>query len=165
MQPPSTVKGVKRYLGMCLFYHKHIPNFAKIAALLNNLNRKETKFLWTEECQNFFTILTKLLSDAPVLVKTNISQSFLVTTDASNKHVGGVLSQIQQNGSNMPVGYFSKKLNIAESRYSTTDQEALGVVLTCRNFHHCLWGAKFTILTDQQPLSSIFFFFKERVPE
>ena len=44
MQSPSTVKRVRRYLGMCSFYRKHIQNFAKLAAPLNNLTKKNTKF-------------------------------------------------------------------------------------------------------------------------
>ena len=155
MQPPSTVKGVRCHLGMCSFYRKHIQNFAKLAAPLNNLTKKETIFVWTEECQHSFTTLKQILSDAPVLVKADLTQPFIVTTDASNTHVGGVLSQIQPDGSNKPIDYFSKKLNATESRYSATDREALGVVLICRNFHHYLWGSKFSIFTDHQPLTSI----------
>ena len=40
--------------------------------------------------------------------------------------------------------------------YSTTDREALAIVLACRRFHHFLWGTVFTIHTDHQPLVSVF---------
>ena len=39
---------------------------------------------------------------------------------------------------------------------SATDKEALVVLLTCRHFHHELWGTKFTIVTDHNSLTSIF---------
>ncbi len=39
MKPPTTVKEVRRFLGMCGFYRKHVPQFAKIAAALTNLTR------------------------------------------------------------------------------------------------------------------------------
>ncbi len=83
-------------------------------------------------------------------------QPFNVTTDACNTQVGGVLSQTQSDGETKPLGYFSKKLNSTENRYSTTDKEALVVVLVCRHFHHYLWDIKFTILTDLQLLTNIF---------
>ncbi len=70
--------------------------------------------------------------------------------------IGDVVSQTQTDGETKPVGYFSKKLNSIEGRYSATDEEALAVVLACYHFHHYLWGTKFTILTDHQPLTSIF---------
>ncbi len=44
----------------------------------------------------------------------------------------------------------------AESRYSTTDREALAIVLACRQFQHYLYGTKFTIRTDHQPIVSVF---------
>ncbi len=155
MSPPKTITEVRRYLGLCGFYRKLIPNFSKIAAPLHNLTKKNVEFLWTPECQDSFQTLKSTLPIAPVLVKADATQHFLVTTDASSTHVGGVLSQIQPNDSNKPIGYFSKKLSPTEARYSATDREALGVVLTCRNFHHYLWGNKFTIITGHQPLTSI----------
>ena len=156
MKPPQTVKEVRGFLGMCGFYRRHIPDFAKVAAPLTNLTRSKVEFHWSPECESAFQQLKSLLTQAPVLVRADITQPFIVTTDASNTHVGAVLSQIQTDSSNKPIAYFSKKLQAAESRYSATDKEALGVVLACRNFHHYLWGNKFNIVTDHQPLVSVF---------
>ncbi len=149
MKPPTKVKEVRRFLGMTRFYRKHIHNYAKIATPLTNLTRKTHTFKWTDQCHTVFETLKEYLS------KAQPHQIFIVTTDASNKHVGGVLSQTQNDGEIKPLGYFSKKLNLTEGRYSATDKEALAVVLACRHFHHYLWGTKFTILTDHQPLTSI----------
>lgn len=156
MKPPTKVKEVRRFLGMAGFYRKHVPNFAKIATPLTNLTKKTQLFKWTEQCQHSFEILKECLARAPILARAQTNQPFFVTTDASNSHVGGVISQTQSDGNIKPLGYFSKKLNPTESRYSATDKEALAVVLVCRHFHHYLWGSKFTILTDHQPLTSIF---------
>ena len=156
MHPPKTVKEVRSYLGMCGFYRKHIPEFAKIAVPLYNLTKKNVDFIWTKECQTSFEALKTSLIQAPVLVRADVTKPFIVTTDASQTHVGGVLSQIQEDGSDRPIGYFSKKLKPPESRYSTTDREALAIILTCRHFHHYLWGTKFIIYTDHRPLTSIF---------
>ncbi len=93
-------------------------------------------------------------------MKAQPHQPFILTTDRcySNTHVGSVLSLTQTDGETKPLGYFSKKLNSTENWYSATDKEALAVVLACHHFHHYLWATKFTILTDHQPLTSIFFF-------
>ena len=156
MKPPTKVKEVRRFLGMTGFYRKHVPNFAKLATPLTNLTRKTEQFAWTKPCQTAFEALKDCIAKAPVLVRAQTGQPFIITTDASNTHVGGVISQTQIDGDVKPLGYFSKKLNSPESRYSATDKEALAVILTCRHFHHYLWGTKFTILTDHQPLTSIF---------
>ncbi len=140
MKAPTTVREVKRFLGMCGFYRKHVPSFAKIAAPFTNLTRTRTTFSWTEESQQAFEQLKACLMEASVLVKAQVDQHFILTTNACNSHVGGVLSQIQPDGSNQPTSYFSKKLNPRETRYSATDKEALAVVLAYRNFPHYLWG-------------------------
>ncbi len=54
MKPPTSVKEVRRFLGMCGFYRKHVPNFAQIAAPLTNLTRNTVEFAWTEKCQEAF---------------------------------------------------------------------------------------------------------------
>ncbi len=136
MKAPTTIKEVRRYVGMCGFYRKHATSFAKIAARFINLTRARTTFSWTEESQQAFEQLKACLMDSPVLVKAQVDQPFILTTDASNNHVGGVLSQIKPDGSNQPNGYFSKKLNPCETCYSAEDKEALAVVLACSNFHH-----------------------------
>ncbi len=111
-----------------------------IATPLTNLTKKKKKkkktIKWNDQCQTTFQTLKKHLSKAPVLVRAQPHQPFIVTTNASNTHVGGVLSQTQNDGETKPLGYFSTKLNSTEGIYSVTDKEALAVVLACRHFHH-----------------------------
>ena len=151
MKAPTTVKEVRRFLGMCGFYRRHVPSFAKVATPLTNLTRARSDFRWTEACQSAFETLKACLVSAPVLVKARVNEPFIVTTDASNTHVGGVLSQVQADGANKPIGYFSKKLSPCESRYSATDKEALAIILTCQNFRNYLWGIRFTVMTSSAP--------------
>ncbi len=92
MKPPTNDKGVRSFLGMCGFYRKDIPSFPKIAAPLTNLTRKNIEFKWTERCQEAFAELKSRLAQAPVIVRADVHQPFIVTTDASGTHVGGVLS-------------------------------------------------------------------------
>ncbi len=162
MKPPTKVKEVRRFLGMTGFYRKHIHNYANFATPLTNLTRKTQTFKWTDQCQTAFETLEEYLSKAPVLVRAQPHQSFILTTNASNTHVGGVLSQTQNDGETKPLGYFSKKLNSTEGRYSATYKEALAVILACCHFHHYLWGTKFTILTDHQPLTSKYIYKKKK---
>ncbi len=160
MKAPTTVKEVRRFLGICGFYIKHVPSFAKIASPLTNLTRAHTIFKLTDNyCQQAFEALRERLNQAPILVKAQVEHQFILTTYASDTHVSAVLSQVQidgKNWKNKPVGHFSKKLNSCESRYSATDKEALAVVLECQHYHHYLWGNKFSIVIDHQPLTTIF---------
>ena len=155
MKSPTTVKEVRRFVGMCSFYRRHIDKFSQILSPLTNLTRKNQIFKWTDECQHSFQLLKNKLTKAPILKKANMNQDFVLETDASSTHVGAVLMQYEGKEPQV-IGYFSKKLRPTEVRYSTTDREALAVVLSCRNFHHYLWGVRVLIRTDHQPLVSVF---------
>ncbi len=82
MKAPTTIKEARCFLGMCRFYGKHVPSFT-------SLPRAQTTFSWTEESQQAFEQLKACLMDAPVLVKAQVDQPFILTTD--NSHVGRVL--------------------------------------------------------------------------
>ena len=56
MQPPTTPKQVRAFLGLVGYYRKFIKGFAKIAKPLTLLTRQQVKFDWTlEHHANFFT--------------------------------------------------------------------------------------------------------------
>ncbi len=156
MKPPTNVREVRRFLCMRGFYRKHVPSFAMVATPLTNLTISNTVFALTEECEKSFEHLKNNLVNASILVKFQVNQPFILTTYASDTHVGGVLSQLQSDGANKSVGYFSKKLNPCDTRYSATDKQALAIVLACRNFQNYLRGTRFTVVTDHQPFNSIF---------
>ncbi len=141
---------------MAGFYRKHIGKLSALAAPLTDLTRKKQPFKWDETCQHAFEEIKSRLVSSPVLVKANLSQQFVLETDASQHHVDAVLLQYDEKGLPRTIGYFSKKLKPVEVRYSTTGREALAIVLACRQFNHYLWGAKFVIRTDHQPIVSVF---------
>ncbi len=83
-------------------------------------------------------------------------EQFILEKDASQHHVAAVLLQYDDEGLPRAVGYFSKKLKRIEVRYSATDMEALAIVLACRQFHQYLWGTRFVIRTNHQPITTVF---------
>lgn len=107
------------------------------------LLKKDTKFLW------------KKLLDEPILQYPDFSNSFILTTDACNVGVGGVLSQMKNN-EDLPVAYYSRTLSNAETRYSTTEKELLAVINSVEHFRPYLYGKKITIFTDHRPLQWLF---------
>ena len=55
-----------------------------------------------------------------------------------------------------PIGYSSRALRDYEKRYAQIQKETLSVVFGVECFHEYLYGHKFTISNDYQPLKSIF---------
>ncbi len=156
MKPPSSVKETRRFLGMGRFFRKHIEKFSKIAAPLADLACKKRSFEWTEDCHHVFEEIQSKFVSLPILVEANLSRHFVLETDASQHHVAAVLLQYDEKGLPRTIGYYSRKLRPAEVRYSSTDKEALAIVLACRQFNHYLWGTKFVIGTDHQPIVPVF---------
>ncbi len=53
-----------------------------------------------------------------------------------------------------PIGFVSRTLTAAEKNYSQLEKEGLAVVFGVKKFHKYLYGHKFVICTDHQPLLS-----------
>ena len=155
MPAPRNVKEVRRFLGMCSFFRRHIKGFASIAAPLSSLTRKDKTFAWDESCNSAFNQLKQALITAPVLRRPDFSQPFEIHSDASGVAIGGCLIQREDNNPH-PVAYFSRKLRGPEVRYSAVDAEALAVVEAVRAFNPYIYGRKFEIFTDHRALCYIF---------
>lgn len=157
---PTTVKGVRGFLGFANFYRKFIPGFSQIARPLNELTQKDVSFRWTPGCQTSFEVLKRAFAEEPVLASFDPERTTIVETDSSGYNVGGVLSQYDLDGNLRPCGYFSKRNSPAECNYEIHDKELLAIV-------RCLeaWDAElrslqeFTVLTDHKNLE---YFFRSR---
>jgi len=62
--------------------------------------------------------------------------------------VGAVLSQLDEEGKECPLAYYSQKLLPQEQRYSTVEKECLAIKLAVEHFKLYLLGKPFTIHTD-----------------
>ena len=153
-QVPETKKQVRAFLGLTGYYRKFIPNYARIAASLTDLTRKSASnnVCWNASCDEAFKELKQILCTSPVLRNPDFSQPFILQTDASDRGVGAVLSQRDENGEEHPIGYFSKKLLSREERYSTVEKECLAIKLAIQAFRVYLLGRKFTVQTDHRSL-------------
>ena len=56
-QTPTDVNGVRRFLGMASYYRRFIEGFARIAAPLRELTRKNAVFNWTDACKKAMATL------------------------------------------------------------------------------------------------------------
>ena len=139
---PQTKKEVRAFLRVTGYYHKFIPNFATIAAPLSDLIQKNcpNRVEWTPLCAKAFEELKKQLCSDPVLKSPDFSKDFILQTDASNRGVGAVLSQIDDDGEEHPVAYFSRKLVEREEKYSTIEKECLAIKLAIQAFRVYLLG-------------------------
>lgn len=139
---PTDTTGMRCFLGLASYYRRFVPNFATIAAPLNQLIKKDAVFEWTEACQELFDQLKCALVSAPVLVypKLGPGNSFILETDASNVRLGAVLSQMQDDGTIHSVAYASRSVDKHEKNYGILELETIGLVWSARYFHKYILG-------------------------
>ncbi|RVW12128.1 Transposon Ty3-G Gag-Pol polyprotein, partial [Vitis vinifera] len=119
---PTTVKGVRQFLGHAGFYRRFIQDFSKLSRPLCELLAKDAKFVWDERCQKSFDQLKQFLTTAPIVRAPNWQLPFEVMCDASDFAIGVVLGQ-REDGKPYVIYYASKTLNEAQRNYTTTEKE------------------------------------------
>lgn len=99
-------------LGMSGYYRKFMQQYCTVALPLTNLTKKDRPILleWTDECDRAFSQLRGQLYSGPVLRSPDFDREFVLQTDASNRGIADVLSQLGDAGQDHPVAYFSRKL-------------------------------------------------------
>nr|GEV35212.1 reverse transcriptase domain-containing protein [Tanacetum cinerariifolium] len=129
---PTTVKGIRIFLGHASFYHRFIKDFSKIARPMTRLLEKGTSFQFLIECVEAFQTLKRKLTKAPILIAPNWDMPFELMCDASNFAIGAVLGQ-RQDKHFRSIHYASKTMTEAESNYTTTEKEMLAVMTVGEN--------------------------------
>jgi len=71
LQPPKTVKDIRRFLGHTGFYKRFIKVFSKIARPLTRLLCKETEFNFDEDYLKAFHLIKEALVSAPIVQAPN----------------------------------------------------------------------------------------------
>jgi hypothetical protein len=66
-----------------------------------------------------------------LLTYPNFNKTFEIHTDASKVQLGTCISQEGQ-----PVAFYSRKLNPAQTRYTTIERELLSIVETLKEFRN-----------------------------
>ena len=168
---PTTVKEVRAFLGFAGYYRKFLKDYAKIARPLNDLlighctnskgkkpksELKKSPFIWTEkQHQAFDTVKEKLISPL-ILAYADYQLPFKLHTDASTTGLGTVLYQ-QQNGAERVVAYASRSLKPSKRHYPAHKLEFLALKwAVTEKFHDSLYGTKFEVVTDSNPLTYVF---------
>jgi len=126
----------------------------KIARLLHEMMRKETKWSWGEKQQKAFKELKERFTTEPVLVTPDLDRKTRVEADALDFATGGVLSMKCKDERWRPVAYIFKLLNEAKRNYKIHNKEMLVIIQCLKVWRHFLEKAKnqFEIWTDHKNL-------------
>ncbi|GJW21970.1 reverse transcriptase domain-containing protein [Tanacetum coccineum] len=81
---PTTVKGVRSFLGHADFYRRFIKDFSKISRPMTHLLEKNTPFIFSDDCIQAFQTLKKKLTEAPILIAPDWDLPFELMCDAND---------------------------------------------------------------------------------
>nr|GFA84667.1 reverse transcriptase domain-containing protein [Tanacetum cinerariifolium] len=151
---PTTIKGIRSFLGHAGFYQRFIQDFSKIARPMTRLIEKDTPFIFSKECVEAFQTLKRKLIEAPILIAPDWDLPFELMCDASDFAIGVVLGHRQEKHFR-PIHYASKTMTMAESNYTTIKKEMLAVVYAFEKFRSYLIMNKSIMYTDHSALKSI----------
>ncbi|KAH9750406.1 hypothetical protein KPL71_013870 [Citrus sinensis] len=147
LPPPTSVKGVRNFLGHVGFYRRFIKDFSKVAKPLCSLLEHDKPFHFDTECLKAFGELKKVLITAPVAISLYWTLPFELMCDASDHSVGAVLGQRKDKVFHS-IYYASKTFTPTQINYTTTEKELLAVVFAFDKFRAYLVGTKVTVYTD-----------------
>jgi len=148
MTAPTTRKQLRRFIGMVNYYRDMWRKRSDVLTPLTALTSKSARWKWTDVHQKAFEEVKRIVCREVMLAYPDFDRPFQIYTDASDYQLGAV---VMQDGK--PLAFYSRKLNSAQKRYTTTEQELLSIVETLKEYKNILLGHAITIYTDHKNLT------------
>ena len=145
---PTTRKQLSSFIGMVNYYRDMWPKRSHLLAPLSALTSSKVKWNWTDKCQLAFEDMKELIARETLLTYPDFNKPFEIHTDASQILLGACISQ-----EGKPVAFYSRKLNPAQTRYTTTERELLSIVEALKEFRNILLGQQIIVHTDHENLT------------
>ena len=149
--PPSSVKGIRSFLGHTGFYRRFIKDFSKIAKPLLNLLVQGAPFEFNDQCLKALLFLKQKLVSAPIVVASDWNLPFELMCDASDYAIRAVVGQ-KRDITFQVTYYASRTLNDAQLNYATTEKELLAIVFAFDKFRPYLIGNRVIVHTDHSAI-------------
>jgi hypothetical protein len=155
MPNPIDVHTLKNFIELCNYYKIYVQDFSTIAHPLYALLKKDVTWTWSEKAQKAFNTLKQKLSEFPILKKPYYSKVFILHTNWSALGVIVILGQLDEEAKEYVIAYASRSNNKAERNYSSYKGECLAVIWAVIHFKPYLYGTKFILYTDHQPIKGL----------
>jgi hypothetical protein len=142
------VKQLCRFIGIVNYYCDVYPKRSELIRGLTKIAGSKKKFTWGPEQQQSFEAVKRVIAPDTMLTFPDFTKPFEIHTDASHTQLGGIISQ-----EGKPLALFSRTLNSAQTRYTTTDRELLSIVETLKEYRNILLGHEIIVYTDHKNLT------------
>ena len=152
----QNVTELRAFLGLLNYYHRFLENISTVMKPMTKLLEKGQKWIWDKSCESAFQKAKEMVTSDLVLCHHDPKCPIRLACDASPFRVGAVISHIMNDGTKRPIAFASRTLTKTEQNRSQIDKEATAIIFGVKKFHTYLFGRHFTLITDNQPLVSIF---------
>ena len=144
---PKTPKQCKSFCGVVNYLSLFCPDLQKLLKPIVELKRKGRPFIWGEAQEKAFKEVRLRLMNPPVLHLPKAEGRFILYSDTIIEGTGSSLWQIQE-GKPRLIGYASKTLPEACSRYSVTELEMTGLLVNMNLWKNLLKHTEFDAAVD-----------------
>lgn len=155
--PPSTVRGLRSFVGAFKVLARVIPQCAKYMAPLEDAiagHSPGDKLSWSDDHQIAFTAAKNALGKCQAIALPHSSDQLWIVTDAAVRDPGiGATLYISRNDQAHIAGFFSAKLRKHQVSWLPCEVEALCIAASVKHFSpYIIQSSKRTaVLTDSKP--------------
>jgi hypothetical protein len=156
---PKTACDVRSFLGIVRYIAVYLKDLAEHTAVLTPLTSKEFNEKlpeWTQEHEYAFAAIKALVVSRKCLTvidHDNLGDNkIFITTDASDRHTGAMLSWGPTWESARPVAFDLMQLSPAQRNYPVHEKEMLTIVRSLEKWRNEVLGCPITVYTDHRTL-------------
>ena len=163
-EKPQTISELRSFMGFCNYYSGYVRMYAELSGPLHKMlqvgkfdGRKgsKKKLAWTPEAEDAFSRLKERLLGQLGLFLVDPDKGFVLRTDASDYAVGAVLEPIRDDGSHVPVAFWSRILAEGQCRtWTVREKETYAIVCAPRKWSGHIGLQPVVVCTDHQSLQS-----------
>ena len=151
---PKTAKQCKSFCGVVNYLSLFCPDLQTLLKPIVELTRKGRPFVWGQEQERAFKEVKLRLTNPLVLHLPKAEGRFILYSDTSVEGTGSSLWQMQEGKAKL-IGYASKTLSEACSRYSVTELEMTGLLVNMNLWKNLLKHREFDAAVDHVAVTQI----------
>ena len=163
-EKPKTISELRSFMGFCNYYSGYVRMYAELSGPLHKMLQvgkfdgwkgSKKKLAWTPEAEDAFNSLKERLLGQLGLFLVDPDKGFVLRTDASDYAVGAVLEQIRDDGSHVPVAFWSRILAEGQrGTWTAREKETYAIVCALRKWSGHIGLQPVVVCTDHQSLQS-----------
>ena len=157
MRLPRCLKDVQKFTGRMASLSRFVSRLGEKALPLYQLMKKTDSFVWTEQAEDSFTELKRLLATAPILASPLPKDPMLLYVAATNRVVSVVIVvEREEEGKTVqrPVYYLSEVLSLSKQNYPHYQKMTYGVYMAAKKLKHYFQEHPITVVCSA-PISEI----------